>query len=252
MHGARIDRRPQRPARAAASALVAALAGALLPASAPADGGRVCASRAAGSLVVTLFTAPVPLRVGPADLSVLVQDRTSRSALLDATVHLQLEPARRSDPTTASAPAHEQRAAHDAASHRAPGWADPVQISPGRMGPGQAEAREHPSSAPAAPEEHLGAAHRAPIEVTASSAQATNRLLQAALVDLPSPGVWHLRATVRHGAQTAELGCVVDVVPAAPPLLSLWPQLALPPVAIALFALHQWRKSRARRPLRER
>lgn len=53
-----------------------------------ADGGTLRLTRAAGPFVVTLFTAPEPLVVGDADVSVLVQQRGSSAVLLDATVEL--------------------------------------------------------------------------------------------------------------------------------------------------------------------
>ena len=55
-----------------------------------ADGGIVQFQKQAGSFVVTLFSAPVPLRVGAADLSVMVQKIEDRSAVLDCEVFLQL------------------------------------------------------------------------------------------------------------------------------------------------------------------
>lgn len=44
----------------------------------------------AGPFAITVFTAPEPLTAGPADVSVLVQDRQTGEALLDASVDLAL------------------------------------------------------------------------------------------------------------------------------------------------------------------
>lgn len=55
-----------------------------------ADGGTLRLTRAAGPFVVTVFTAPEPLVVGAADVSVLVQQRGSSAVLLDATVALRV------------------------------------------------------------------------------------------------------------------------------------------------------------------
>jgi hypothetical protein len=55
-----------------------------------ADGGTLRLTRAAGPFVVTLFTAPEPLVVGSADVSVLVQERSSAVVRLDATVALRV------------------------------------------------------------------------------------------------------------------------------------------------------------------
>lgn len=55
-----------------------------------ADGGTVQFQRQAGPFVITLFSAPEPVRVGAADLSVMVQEIEDRSAVLDCDVVLQL------------------------------------------------------------------------------------------------------------------------------------------------------------------
>jgi hypothetical protein len=58
---------------------------------AQADGGFVELHQEVGPFVVTVFTAPVPLRAGPADISVLVQDRESGQPVLDGQVFVRLE-----------------------------------------------------------------------------------------------------------------------------------------------------------------
>ncbi len=63
----------------------------LVPRSLKADGGVVQFRQEAGDLVVTLFSTPVPLRSGPADLSVLVEDSATLDAVLDAQVNLTIE-----------------------------------------------------------------------------------------------------------------------------------------------------------------
>jgi hypothetical protein len=57
-----------------------------------ADGGVVCLRQASGPFVVTVFSTPAELRAGPVDFSVMVQNRESRAALLDAAVDLKLKP----------------------------------------------------------------------------------------------------------------------------------------------------------------
>jgi hypothetical protein len=160
-------------------AALLALLLALAPATVVADGGRVVASGAAGPFTVTVFAAPVPLRAGDADLSVLVQDGEGRP-LLDARVDLLL---------------------------RRPGD---------------------------------GAARRVP----ATRRAATNRLLYAAPVPLPDPGAWRVEVAVRRGTEAGTLAATLDVGPRRSPLAAHWPWLALPPVAIALFALGQRRRQR--------
>jgi hypothetical protein len=88
----RAPRRGDRSAAATARALLLALAVLAHAAATRADGGAVRARADRGSMTITLFTAPTPLRAGDADVSVLVQDRASGSVLLDAAVTLGLEP----------------------------------------------------------------------------------------------------------------------------------------------------------------
>ena len=66
----------------------------LLIVSAPvaADGGIVRVSRRSGPWRLTVFSDPTPLRAGPADLSVLVQDADTDDAILDATISVLLTP----------------------------------------------------------------------------------------------------------------------------------------------------------------
>jgi hypothetical protein len=55
-----------------------------------ADGGIVQFQKQAGPFFVTVFSAPVPLRAGSADLSVMVQNANDRSEVLDCDVTLAL------------------------------------------------------------------------------------------------------------------------------------------------------------------
>jgi hypothetical protein len=59
-------------------------------ASAFADGGTVQFRKEAGSLVITLFTSPAPLSAGPADISLLLQNRNGLEPVVDANVSLVL------------------------------------------------------------------------------------------------------------------------------------------------------------------
>jgi hypothetical protein len=52
------------------------------------DGGTLLLHQDAGPFTITLFAAPQPLRVGAADLSVMVQDRSSEEVLLDPAIDL--------------------------------------------------------------------------------------------------------------------------------------------------------------------
>lgn len=83
------------------------LAGLLVPAPGHADGGTLRLLQAEGPFVISVFTAPAPLRVGTADISVLVQRRAGGAVLLDATVELR---ARAPDGTFVAQPASRARA----------------------------------------------------------------------------------------------------------------------------------------------
>jgi len=80
----------------------------------------------------------------------------------------------------------------------------------------------------------------APTSVPFTRAQATNKLLYAAPVALPVPGTWMLALDVRSGSRGAQLHGSLPVAGAAPTLNAIWPYLLLPPVALLVFALHQW------------
>src|SRR5215470_4651897 len=56
-----------------------------------ADGGVVMCQRNSAPFAITLFVNEMPLRPGPADLSVLVEPTNEHSAILDAQVFLELE-----------------------------------------------------------------------------------------------------------------------------------------------------------------
>src|SRR5262245_48899009 len=56
-----------------------------------ADGGFVELHQAVGPFVVTVFTAPVSLRAGPVDISILVQDRANGQPVLDGEVLVRLQ-----------------------------------------------------------------------------------------------------------------------------------------------------------------
>jgi hypothetical protein len=77
------------------------------------------------------------------------------------------------------------------------------------------------------------------VDVAATRAQATNKLLYAALVDLPGPGPWNMQVKVRQGAKVAAVSQRFEAARALPPLLAFWPYLGLPPLAVALFIIHQ-------------
>jgi hypothetical protein len=56
------------------------------------DGGTMLLHQDAGPFTITLFAAPQPLQAGPADLSVMVQDRSSGEVLLDSMIDVSIAP----------------------------------------------------------------------------------------------------------------------------------------------------------------
>jgi hypothetical protein len=73
--------------------LAAFLMLAMVATAARADGGAMLLHQDAGPFTITLFAAPQPLRTGDADLSVMVQDRTSGEVLLDPAIDVTVAPA---------------------------------------------------------------------------------------------------------------------------------------------------------------
>ena len=57
-----------------------------------ADGGTVRLSEPCGSFRVTIFTSPTPLRAGPVDISLLVQDAESDRLAEEVRVWLEISP----------------------------------------------------------------------------------------------------------------------------------------------------------------
>jgi hypothetical protein len=148
----------------------------LAPIFASADGGVVRLREASGPFLISIFTASDPLRDGPLDLSVLVQDQVSGETILDATVDIAIQP------LDSDRPPFLTRATHE---------------------------------------------------------QATNKLLQAAMVNVPAAGRWRVRVEVRRGPDEGTVATELQLAPLPPKLVAIWPYLLLPPVAIAAFALHQ-------------
>ena len=79
-------------------------------------------------------------------------------------------------------------------------------------------------------------------EATHEAAQ--NKLLYAAQMDIPEPGLWELEVAIEHGDDSINVAGEITVARANPILLVYWRSLALPPLFISLFAVNQWLKQR--------
>src|SRR5580704_16745299 len=62
----------------------------ILAQAALADGGTVQMRQEAGDLVITVFASPIPVSVGPVDISLLLKNRNGLEPVLDASVSLIL------------------------------------------------------------------------------------------------------------------------------------------------------------------
>jgi hypothetical protein len=65
----------------------------ILAQAALADGGTVQMRQEAGDLVITVFASPIPVSVGPVDISLLLKNRNGLEPVLDASVSLILRQA---------------------------------------------------------------------------------------------------------------------------------------------------------------
>lgn len=150
-----------------------------------ADGGTVLFRGPAGPFEITVFGSPTPLRIGAADLSVLVKRTAEATTVLDANVTLHL-----------------------------------VKSVDGRI-----------------------------IEVTArpTHEQASNKLLYAANMRIPSNGSWRVDVLVKQGSASAELSGRMFALPPQPPLMKYWAYFALVPLLAILFAITQRLKRKRRR-----
>jgi len=143
-----------------------------------ADGGILQIQRSSGPFVITVFTAASPLRAGPSDISIMIQDSNNYRPVLDAEVTVSL-------------------------------------------------CREGGEA----------------IKAVARREQSKNKLLYAALLSLPDEGRWMIEVTVVRNSQETMISGPIIVAPQQSFLFACWWTLALPPIAIGLFVINQWRKT---------
>ena len=85
---------------------------------------------------------------------------------------------------------------------------------------------------------------------SASRSKAQNKLLYAATLNLPQAGEWKYAITVRMGESDATISGAFQAGPPALPLASYAFYLAIPPLLVAIFVLHQWLSRRDARRVR--
>jgi hypothetical protein len=143
-----------------------------------ADGGQIRHTTAEANYQLTVFTSPTPLRAGPIDISVLLQDAATHQTITDATITVEL-------------------------------------TSPNKQQP--------------------------PIHAAATTAAATNKLLSAALLELPTAGKWNVRIECIPPAAAATITAnfTMEAAPPLPPWLAVWPWFTWPFAAVLVFAIHR-------------
>jgi hypothetical protein len=87
------------------------------------------------------------------------------------------------------------------------------------------------------------------IVLPASHAAATSAFLQAANFTLPHAGVWRVTVMVQQGSDVGECSGEIEVLPYRIATDETVWEIALVPIAIVLFAVHQARKARLGRTL---
>ena len=80
--------------------------------------------------------------------------------------------------------------------------------------------------------------------VPATHDTATNKLLYAASLNVPSAGEWRIRADVRANGSEAWIESAIRVLEPEPPVLTYWPYFLVVPAVVFLFSVNQWLKRR--------
>ena len=68
---------------------------------------------------------------------------------------------------------------------------------------------------------------------------ATNKLMQAALVELPAPGWWDVELECTTNDDTTQTHFAMEALPPLPRWLTVWPWFTWPLAAVMLFAVHR-------------
>jgi hypothetical protein len=152
-----------------------------------ADGGTLRLVERAGNYRISIFTSPTPLRAGPVDLSVLVQDAENGAPIEGVRVTVSLT---------------------------------------SRTAPGSI------------------------LRTKATAAAATNKLLRAALVDLPEPGLWNVEVACQGEGEPALVEFQMEAGPPLPRWLAVWPWFIWPAAAVLLFGVHRLLVARGTQRLR--
>ncbi len=149
---------------------------ALCIAPALADGGRIVMMERHGAYRISVFASPDPLRAGPIDISILVQDAETGKPIPNTQIIVTL--------TSTGAPCRT-------------------------------------------------------IHAVATNDAATNKLLSAALVDLPAPGEWNTEINCSAQQTAFQVHFTIDAGERRLASLDVWPWFTWPAGAIAVFGIHR-------------
>jgi hypothetical protein len=142
------------------------------------DGGRVVLVEQQGDCRISVFASPDPLRAGPIDVSVLVQDAATGQPIADALVNVRLV------------------------------------------------SRDKPNTT---------------MHAIATKDAATNKLLCAALVELPEPGWWDVEVNCTAKKQDpVQFHFAMEAGQRFPRWLTVWPWFAWPFGVIVLYGIHRF------------
>ena len=84
-----------------------------------------------------------------------------------------------------------------------------------------------------------------PIRAVATTDAATNKLLYAALVELPDPGSWDVEIACFGEHDPATVGFMIQAGPRSTRWLNVWPWFSWPVGVVLLFGVHRllvWRR----------
>jgi hypothetical protein len=86
-----------------------------------------------------------------------------------------------------------------------------------------------------------------PLQETATSAAATNRLFKTALFEVSTAGTWRATVSLSDASSATPISLDLEIVPPPPPWLQLAPWIGWPFAVVAMFLVHQ--RLAARKPM---
>jgi hypothetical protein len=82
---------------------------------------------------------------------------------------------------------------------------------------------------------------RGTIHAVATQAAATNKLLLAAVLELPSPGSWEVEINYStHHKPASQVRFTMQASPPLPQWFAVWPWFSWPAAVVLLFGAHRW------------